>query len=382
MTKTKKAGIDGGNSSGKMRIGEHEFNIPSVYAEQINGAVSNFEMADIAKDELIKNLDFTFVSTKALKATNKRYIIGEKVLKDRSSTPVEMELNSNKAEDELPVIVSLAGLALEAMLSNEGKDKITASYDLSVALPYQTMKKGYGDTHSDRFIGTHELIFHHPSGRNVNIAINIEYAKSMTEGAAGAWGVVYDDKGKLKKRDLVINGETVPVTFENRTILHTDIGAGSTELVVTNGVKYDPVLSQGLNYGVKKTIEDVIVLWNDTHDRPIDSVAEFNDIYINAHHDIHTELRSVSRPYLEALAKSLAIKIKNMRDKLKDNPLTFIYGGGAIILKEYLTDALKERNSLKNVFFLEEPVFVNAKGLYVFTTSPIFDQLKKTTIQG
>ncbi|MFG3613455.1 ParM/StbA family protein [Rummeliibacillus stabekisii] len=378
MVKTRKVGVDSGNGSGKIYLdGNLKLNIPTVYAEQFDSNFSAFGMADIAPEELVSNLDITFVSSKALKGKNKRYLIGEKVISSRNANPIEMEIKSEKSSDELPVIVALAGLAVDAMINNENKNRITVNYDIALALPYRSMKQGNEKEHSSRFIGTHELIFHHPSGRNVNITLVIEYAKCITEGAAGAWGIVYDEKGKLQKKELIYSGEKKSVSLENKKILHNDIGAGTTELVVTTGVQYDPMLSEGKPFGVKGTIEDIIQTWNGEYDRQIDSVAEFNDIYMNPEHDVHSQLRLFSKDALQGLAIKLAVSIKNAREKLKDNPLTFIYGGGAIILKEFLEDALEARNSLTNVFFLEDPVFVNARGLYVFANTPIFAQLKK-----
>ncbi|NKR09516.1 hypothetical protein, partial [Escherichia coli] len=62
---------------------------------------------------------------------------------------------------------------------------------------------------------------------------------------------------------------------------------------------------------------------------------------------------------------------------LKDDPYVFIYGGGAAILKEYLQQILKSKGRLTNATFLNNPMYVNARGLLVYTCSPRYQQQKE-----
>lgn len=55
----------------------------------------------------------------------------------------------------------------------------------------------------------------------------------------------------------------------------------------------------------------------------------------------------------------------------------FIYGGGAAILKPYLQPILKSKDRMTNVTFLKDPMFVNARGLLVYTCSPRYEQQKE-----
>ncbi|MER2005882.1 MAG: ParM/StbA family protein [Psychrobacillus sp.] len=379
MAKTFKAGVDAGNNSLKLWAdGSEPLMIPSIYSTYVGNTTEGFDVADFTPEQLVENIDITIVSSKAIPMTNSRYIVGSKVLQDRL-TPVEMESKSNKSLDITPVILTLAGLTVDAIKRNSGKNKINISYDIALALPVNTITQEAAKVHSERFIGTHEIIFHHESGKKIEVVITIEFSKCIPEGAAASWGVVFDEKGKLIKRKVEEFGEIKEKTFENAKMFHVDIGAGTSELVTTQGVQYFPKLSKGLGYGTKEDINKILTLWNREVPRyPIDSVAEFNEIYYNAEHHLHSRLELFSKDALHQLAERLSVDIINQINYVKDSVHIFIYGGGSIILKNALQEILEQKGYLENVTFLNDPLYVNARGLLVFASSPIFEQQKKT----
>jgi len=372
-----KAGADAGNNALKLWVKDKEpVLIPTVYSLYMGDTAEVMDMDDIAEDELLANIDVT-INSKALSFNGQRYIIGEKVLSDNLSG-IELEKKSDKSKDEIPVIVTFAGLAIEAIKDNFNKDSIEVTYDLSVALPVGTITQESSKRHAERFMGTHEVIFHHPSGRNVTVTIKIVYCKCLPEGAAAAWGVVYDENGKLSERKVEVGNSIMKVDFHNKTLLHFDIGSGTTEIVVTEGVKYNPHLSEGLNYGVKQTINEIIKIWNRKNPRKsIDSMAEFNEIYFDTEHPRHNDLVTESKTGLLQLSQQISSSIINKIDDLKDDPYVFIYGGGAAILKDYLQQILKQKDRMTNVTFLNQPMYVNARGLLVYTCSPRYEQQKE-----
>lgn len=372
-----KAGADAGNNGLKLWMKNSDpITIPTVYSLYMGETTELMDLDDIPADELINNIDVT-IDSKALTFNGQRYIIGEKVLSDNLQA-VELEKKSDKSKDEIPVIVTLAGLAIEAMKKQYDKDKIEVSYDLSVALPVSTITQASAKANSDRYMGTHELTFHHPSGRNVKVTIKIEYCKCLPEGAAAAWGVVFNADGKLTERKVEIGDKIMKIDFQNKTLLHFDIGAGTTEIVVTEGIKFNPKLSEGLNYGVKQTILEIIKRWNRKYPRKsIDSMVEFNEIYFNSEHPRHNDLNQESQTGMLQLAQQISSGIIDKIDDLKDDPYVFIYGGGAAVLKDYLQKILDTKGRTTNVTFLSEPMFVNARGLLVYTCSPRYEQQKE-----
>lgn len=378
LSKTLSVGADAGNNGLKMWVvGEEEAAmVPSVYSLNYGDTATQFEQADIPVDKLLENLDVT-INSKALHENQLRYYVGEIILKNQIKG-IEYEKLSNKSTDQMPVIVTLSALAVEAMKRKPVKDNITMSFDLAVALPLATINQASALVHAERFIGTHEVIYHHPSGRNVTVEIIIEFCKCIPEGAAGAWGVVYDEKGAISSRQVEINDEIQTIGFADKQLLHFDIGAGTSELAVTNGVQYMPRLSEGLTYGTKETINEIIKRWNNDNPRKsINGISEYNEIYYNSEHPRHIALVEISKIPLRNLATQLSMVIINKIDDLKDDPYTFIYGGGSTILKSYLEQILKEKGRLTNVIFMNEPMYVNAKGLLIFALSPLFKSAKE-----
>lgn len=378
---TIKAGADAGNNALKLWVKDQKpMMIPSIYSEHLGDAVDALDMMDIPADKLEDHIDIT-ITSKALTFSNIRYIVGKKVSEDNLE-PIEMEKKSDKSKDEIPVIVTLAGLAITAMKQNPDMDNIQVSYDLSVALPIAFINKDNATNNEKRFMGNHTVTYHHPSGRNVKVEITIEFCKCLPEGAAAVWGVVFDENGNILER-LVEDAEGVRknVSFMNTTNLSFDIGAGTTEIVVTHGLNFKPALSKGLPYGTKETILKFIETWNKEYPRKgIDSLAEFNEILFDTEHPRHTDVSVKFKAHQRQLAVKLSKEIINKVDDMKDDPYVFIYGGGATVIKDELQQILKQRGRDRNLIFLNDPMYVNAKGLLVYTCSPRFEEIKKQAL--
>ncbi|WP_144508763.1 ParM/StbA family protein [Bacillus mycoides] len=375
------AGADAGNSGLKLMVqGQDSLFIPSIYSHHIGEATNILSDEDIPFEELENNIDVT-ISSPALTVNNMRYIVGQKVLEENIKG-IEMEKKSDKSKDDLVVLVTLAGLAVSAIKKQPSKDTINVKYDLSVALPVATITPETATKYAERYMNHHTVKFHHPSGREVTVNIQVEYCKCLPEGASGAWGIVYDEKGKVIKRKVETTEDKVTETdFVDKTLLSFDIGAGTTEEVVSQGVSFKHKMSRGLPYGVKETLLDIINVWNlNNKQKTIDSIAEFNAIYLDSEHPRHTRLKEASRGALLGLANRIATDIINKIDDMKDDPYVFIYGGGAAIVKESLQQILEQKERLTNVIFLKDPLFVNARGLLVYTCSPRFKALKEKAL--
>lgn len=375
---TKKAGADAGNNALKLWVQDQDpVMIPTSYALYIGESSDQFaeEQEDIPADQLNNHIDVTITSA-AIETNGMRHIIGKKVLTDNLAS-TELEKKSDKSKDSIPVLVTLAGLATAAMSENPTKDTLRVNYDLAVALPIATITPDNAKAHAERFIGTHKVIYHHPSGRNVTVHITIEFAKTLPEGAAGAWGIVFNDAGKLTKRQITVNDQVVETTLEDKTILTYDIGAGTIEKVITKGVKYNPKLSSGLQYGSKETLMRVREIWNyENKNNTIDSMVEFDEIFFNPEHPRHNKLVSLARPALLQLSNQISTDMINTIDGLKDEPYVYVFGGGAAVLKDTLSQTLENKGRLSRVSFSKQPLYQNAWGLLVYTLSPRYQELK------
>lgn len=392
MIKVKKAGVDAGNNGTKIAIAGSEYiYIPSNISYHMENSISDdFSETEFNIDTLHENIDVTIFSP-ALD-TKERYVVGEKAFRDQLQI-IEMEENSEKDKHDIPVVTTLSGLAIDAIRSNvdkidTNKEEVTikANYDISVALPIKTITKPRAQQLEKKYIGTHIITFHISKSFTIKIEITIEFCKCLPEGAAASWGIVYNEKGELIKHKIstfidVDKEKIEEITLENRMILGFDVGGGTIEKVVTQGVALQARLSDGLPYGTKKTIQETMSVWNRNNPRKsIDSMIEFNNIYFNSQHPRHSAVVDYfSRP-LMSLALQLAKDFVDQIDKLKDDPIIFIYGGGAHLLKTYLIKILNDKG-ISNVIYLNDPLYANAQGLLVYTLSPRYDEVKQKTLE-
>lgn len=373
-----KAGADAGNNGLKLMVkGQKPIYIPSIYSLYIGESTGLLDEEDVSISELEKNIDVT-ISSPSLMLNNIRYIVGEKVIHDQLKG-TEIEKKSNKSTDELMVLTILSGLAVGAMRHNPNSNHINIRYDLSVALPMQIITPEIAGENAKRYMGSHKVIFHYPNGRDVTVNITVEFCKCLPEGASGTWGIVYDEDGNAVKHKVEdAKDKVTEIDFVEKTLLSFDIGAGTTEEVVSYGINFKPQLSKGLSYGVKEPLLQIITRWNRKNPtKTIDSITEFNEIYLNPKHPRHDMLVEESQQALLGLAARVATDIINKIDDMKDDPYVFIYGGGAVMLKNSLQLILKQKGRLKNVKFLDDPLFTNARGLLVYTCSPRYREHKQ-----
>ncbi|MEV2910209.1 ParM/StbA family protein [Paenibacillus larvae] len=371
-----KAGIDAGNISAKVVTDKVKVLIPSCYSYYL-GETAYFDAESIALEELHNHIDITLFSEATRLLNGQRIIVGKKVLEDQMR-PVEMESKSDKSTDEIPIVLILSGLAVDAITRNPDKKEINIEYDLGTSLPVSTITQERALHHSKRLMGNHKVTFHLPDG-DVTIHIRIVFATTLPEGAAGAWGIVYDKNGKEKERKIEgTNNKIEKVKFTDSRILSFDIGGGTTERAITVGVAFKPRLSDGLAYGVKDTVLETLKVWNRLNPtRTIDGLSDFDDIYQNSEHPRHNEVYNFFKPGLLQLSDKLAQEIINKIDEVKDIDCIYIYGGGSIIVRDLLKERLEAKGRLEKVIFAEDPVFVNADGLFVYCCSPRFEQKKE-----
>ncbi|MDZ5610082.1 ParM/StbA family protein [Bacillus pseudomycoides] len=363
-----KAGADAGTNGLKLMVkGQKPIYIPSIYSLYIGESTGLLDEEEVQMSELENHIDVT-ISSPSLMLNNVRYIVGQKVINDQLKG-TEVEKKSDKSTDELMLLTILSGLAISAMRHNPNSNHINIRYDLSVALPMQIITQEIAAENSKRYMGNHKVM----------INVSVEFCKCLPEGASGTWGIVYDEDGNVLKHKVESEKNAITeVDFVDKTLLSFDIGAGTTEEVVSFGVNFRPQLSKGLSYGVKETLLQIITRWNRKHPKKtIDSITEFNQIYLNEKHPRHALLVEESQQALLGLAARVATDIINKIDDMKDDPYVFIYGGGAVIIKNSLQLILKQKGRLKNVIFVDNPLFTYARGLLVYTCSPRYREHKQ-----
>lgn len=385
-SKTRKAGIDAGNGSAKFNFdGVVEgLAIPTanqrVLRDTSKGAFLN--TTRVTPENIQDHLDITFVSSKALSKTNERYYIGKRCLKDLSSIPDETETEAKKHESEIVARTALAGLVVDAIRLNPEKKQITQNYDLTLALPLNSVDQEAFIKHSERFIGTHELKYHYPNGQTVDITIVIEYAMTLPEGAIGAYAIIYNRDGSFKKYSVTVGEEKKEITLENHELILGDIGAGTFDVAVMNGLDFDFENSRCENLGTRKTIDKIRAEWNTNNKDQLGSLLKFNEVYSDANDENSLKLQQFSLKFLESDANIIAKVIQDTYRKMHTRTRIFIQGGGQLLFKNALIPLFTQLDYINNVHFTPNPVFVNAEGLLIFALSNDFELIKKEYLEA
>lgn len=380
LMKVNKIGADIGNNSCKFESELGKFSFSSSLAEYYPNHLELEQEITLeqAAASLMNHLDFT-VTSPVLE--ERRYIVGQKILND-NLTAVELELKSDKSKDDKLKYLCLIGLAVDAIKRQKtiqaGK-VIKVNYDLGLALPIKQINKERAQLLADKYMNTHKLYWH-VGNQSIAIEIKIEYARCIAEGQSAIWGLVYDENFQPLTYKLNIDGQEVETTLENKMLVGADIGGGTTELAVTRGVVLQLQLSDGLSFGTKEAIENRLSIWNkEFPKKEINSIAEFNNIYYDPSHPRHNMLRNSS--IMEATTRELAYlfhkPIVNCVNKIKDDVILFIFGGGQVFINSNLKALLKQNNSIENIIFVDNAIYANARGLYVYVSSPRFNELKQ-----
>jgi plasmid segregation protein ParM len=381
LVKATKVGTDGGNGELKLMFENmtEGLAIPTAEIRVLNpNEKGNFlSQTKVTPENIQDHLDITYVSSKSLSNTNERYLIGKKTLTKLKDSVLETDTSeAKKYESEVVARTVLAGLLVHAIRQNPEKDRIEAAYDLSLCLPFIEVDQEQFQKNSNRFIGTHELLFHYPQGNTVTVVIKIEYAVTNPESAVASFGIVYERDWSLKQYPIKTDEGQTLITLENRPLLIPDIGAGTLDAAVMNGVNLDFDNSIGVELGTKKTIEKVIEAWNRQFaDDKLTSLTQFNDVYGNEEDFNSSKLQSFTQPYLENDAKLIAKVIKELMSNLPSQTIIVFCGGGSLLFKPSLITLLDKYS--KQMIFKKDAKFANAEGLLIFATHPTFEEMKK-----
>ncbi|MEK5187135.1 hypothetical protein [Solibacillus sp. FSL W7-1324] len=386
--KTRRGGVDAGNGEAKFWFeGAHAgIAIPTAEIEifRNNDKFAMLANNDVTYENIHERLDVTFVSSKALEETNRRYKIGGHTLSENGVKPDETEFESKKYASEIIARSVLAGILVDALKQKHQEvgswdfKSVKASYDIALALPLMEINPNSFSSHALRFIGTHEMIFHFPNGQKIEVTIEIEFASTFPEGAIAVYPIMYNLDGTYKQYTIEVNGQTITTDLSQYKILLTDIGAGTLDLAVMNGVNYDYNNSKSLDLGTKEDVFSIIEQWNE-HDplNKIDSLTQFTKIY-SSKDDFRTEaLVNFASPRLSANSKKIGTEVKNIFKDLGSKSVNVFCGGGSILYRSHLTKIMNSDSKYQGrTIFSEHDKFTNSLGLLMMMLHEAFDQMK------
>ncbi|MER2006167.1 MAG: hypothetical protein ABS939_01840 [Psychrobacillus sp.] len=387
--KTRRGGIDAGNGEAKFWFeGETAgLAIPTAEIEifRNNNKFNMLAVNDVTIENIHEKLDITFVSSKALEETNRRFKIGVHTLTEIGIKPDETEFDSNKFASELIARSVLSGILVDA-IKQKSKEQgnldfksVKATYDIALALPLLEINPESFSAHALRFIGSHEMIYHFPNGKTIEVTLEIEFSSTFPEGAIAVYPIMFNMDGTYKTYTLTVNGETITTNLSEYMILLSDIGAGTLDLAVMDGLNYDFTNSKSLPLGTKEVVMGIIDEWNE-HDplNRIDSLTKFTNIYSSKNDFRANNLVAFASPRLSANSRKIGTEVKNIFNKLGSKSVNVFCGGGSLLYKDQLTKMMSTDEKYKGrTIFAEHDKFINSLGLLMIMLQVSYDEMKE-----
>ena len=378
MIISRTAAVDVGNDSVKAIFGEldYEINIPNIVAiDTEDRPVIGIEELD-TKDPLdgihIK------VHSPALKDNNTIYRIGN--LATKSSNATELDPGSEKSEEDQPLVMLFATLALDAV-RDENKNKfprvknvIDANYTLGTGLPLREVKEGKDAGYRSKLVGSvHQVEFLvTPKYQGLKVNIKFNEVKVYPEGFAAYINLVMDNQLKIINKDLI-----------DKRIIIQDIGGLSTDIAVIKNRNVDDDKAQGFNLGVSESLEAIREEIRSKHGIELDSRRDVVEIITRKNDRNHimvkgsrTSVHDITDRILLELAKKQYRLLRNVWQKNSQTEICYFVGGGANVLKEYLK-TLNNNLDGYNIDFFEdekESIWMMANAYYKLIT----DFVRKT----
>lgn len=356
LTNARIAAVDVGNDSLKGIFGkmETQINIPNVIARDTKDRpVIGIE--ELNNQDPIDGIHIR-VHSPTLKENNVIYRVGHLATKSDNSS--ELDLGSNKSEEDQTLIMLFAALALDAVreenkqIFKRSNNVIDANYILGTGLPLREVKEGKDVGYRSRLLSSvHQVEFLvTPRYQGVKVNIKFDEVKVYPEGFAAYINLVMDHDLNIINKDLI-----------DKRILIQDIGGLSTDIAVIKNRKVDDDKAQGFNLGVSESLEVIREEIRSKHGVELDSRRDVVEILTKKNDRNHIMVRGsrtsvhdiVDRILLE-LAKKQYRHLRNVWQKNSQTEICYFVGGGAIILKDYLKTLNNNLDGYNIDFFEDE----------------------------
>jgi plasmid segregation protein ParM len=392
-------GNDNGNSEHDILIAGALADGMLIQSPNVNCQVDSIPWSEgLSPESFIPNLQDQLVVTIASPTVNGMYYVGQFAL-DSGEVVNNMQVGIDyKHEVDLPVINTLAHIAAKAVQDYYVSKKkvptaIDVEVDMTTCLPVIQFTQEAAQAFETRFNqGIHTVLVH--LGRTtVNVKIEFSFVKVIPEATPVIFTLQSDDytgrelmkefvKENYDPEQFIDDGSEPDVYFEDKRILHCDIGDGTTEYPVTEGEQFLRQFMLGSNHGAGHAIEEALNDFNRLIHIP-DSPRQFlSDVVKNPNHKYYKRAMQVLQRPLHSQAQQIAKNILKQLSKTRNEiDIICVYGGGSILMRPYLYDALKKICSEREIKLFYVPqqhaVTLGVLGLYSFTEGPIFKALKE-----
>lgn len=376
---------DIGNSETKMIISDQVFKQPSVYKRVLNTPNLTENNIDKAvtnlQDEILVN-----ITSKALKR-NGQFFVGNRA--NQMADQVEnMNINlGNKYKHDVPIVTTLSMIAAWAVQkSYKDSGKLPSTLDIksvmTSAIPASEYTTDKAQTLERRFTDNDHIVVITVADQFVTVTINFDQVKVTQEGVPALYALLESDQEILQYYNKEYKKDSNPTDFQNKKILHVDIGDGTTEYIYTIGLNPKSDVCSGERRGVGHATEEAVKMLNES----TDGYVKLNrQQFIQAMRDnTHRQHEKANQFMLEARFTQADKILEDVQEKYMNNAasdvdIIAVYGGGSIQFKEELYNELLDFSNTVGCDLLWIPekyaVNMNVEGMKVLNDKVLFQDV-------
>lgn len=433
-------GNDNGNS-------EHDIKINGVSIQQPNviSKIRKLPMLDeINVNHVAENIHDNLLATVTSSIAEPGiYFSGKMAIKSGQKVRnIDVDVDNNKLNSDLIIINTLERIAAHCVnkayedSENLSEIEIKARVDMTTALPVTQYSKKNSEEFSNKFMNNEHIVLVHVGIINIKVTIVFEYTKTLPESVPATFALqsmVIIDKAeeelsesekehnnKVKRLFKELNDQLVLIKkndseltteekkhnersknilakldgkpfidgdfFKNKRILHVGIGEGTTEYPLTNDIVFDSNFINGSNNGIGHAIDKALPEFMDKLGLRVYSRQSYSEVLRDANHKYHDIAMEIVEQYIEEESEDILPKVKREIERANnDVDAVCVYGGGSILMKEYLKGKLQANCDRGNIilFYVTEEfaVIIESEGMYEFTKSDIFKALKSKYLE-
>jgi len=329
-------------------------------------------------DNLLDNIIVYFSST-AIKQ-NGDYFVGKRAIEsDKPKQVLNLQLG-NKSESDVPLITSLSLVAASSVREHfyeneELPDSLVIELQMVTAIPSSEFNNDSSAKLTERFTGTHNLTLY-VGDQQIMIKIKVTDCKVTEEGKTSMLAFTSSSNDILDLYNEQYKENKVPSDFMTGRSLHTDIGDGTTELVLINGV--NPVIGQskGIRYGVGHASEEATQLLKKSN---MTIASGFTRQSFQEWLKLDNSKGDLARDYMKratySQAQAISEQIQTAFQEIAGSDISylFVHGGGSVTFRESLSEELTSftnKNFCQLVWIPEQYASnMNSRGTYILAKS-------------
>lgn len=371
-----KVANDNGNSEQDIYINNQTISSPNVYARV--QAIPNLDR--IPWENVLSDIHNNLI----VSVDGGIYYIGSYALRSgQHCHSITVGVDNNKVNSDIVFVNTLAHIAGEALAiayrdkpSTLADDVIKVTCDMATAIPVSYYSSEMAHKFEDKFTKKQHMITVYAGTREFSVLIAFSFVKCIPEGVTAAHAF-------LKNTALVTATGIAAAAVGNSRILHVAIGEGTTEFPLTTGIRFHPNFITGTNNGNGHAITSVLGRFKRKFGLQNITRQDFSRYVCDSDHKYHVDAMEFLMPALKDEAEDILNTAKQViSDANNEVDIVAVYGGGSILMKDYLKPALQlycDRARI-NLLYIEDEhtaVFLEADGLNAFINSDLFDSLKK-----